>query len=153
MLLWCPNVRSCVVIKLLAPRRFWRGIRLKTLKPSLPPSVSATRNHGISLGQRKKNPVVGSTNSPTNRFWRRKKCCPCTRVFFANRLLLHRWRVCCTTCKLPAKSLKAARLYVPWQRAMALKIRNMAIMQCADAKPVTIEANLDAVKRAILDVL
>ncbi|MEQ1635574.1 MAG: threonine synthase [Methylococcales bacterium] len=34
-----------------------------------------------------------------------------------------------------------------------IKDPDVAIMQCADAKPVTIEANLDAVKRAILDVL
>jgi threonine synthase len=34
-----------------------------------------------------------------------------------------------------------------------IKDPDIAIQQCADAKPVTIEATLDAVKRAILDSL
>ncbi|MFI3218272.1 MAG: threonine synthase, partial [Methylococcales bacterium] len=34
-----------------------------------------------------------------------------------------------------------------------IKDPEIAMMQCADAKPVTIDASLDAVKRAILDGL
>jgi threonine synthase len=34
-----------------------------------------------------------------------------------------------------------------------IKDPDIAIKQCADAKPITIDADLDAVKRAILDIL